>query len=196
ILVRHGETDHNRQGRFCGRSNPPLNALGQEQASQASDWLANRHVDFVYASPAVRAQQTAQAIAQTMPITTDERLWETNYGRWEGQRINDCRTADPQAWQQWLADSTSAPHGGETNAQVAERTQSWLDDILPHHAGQTLLVAAHGGSLQTLICQLMGVSHRPLWPFRFQNTTIAEVWLYEVGGVLISFGNPHLKDEG
>lgn len=197
ILIRHGETDHNRQGRFCGRSNPPLNQLGQTQADKAAAWLAQRRIDHIYTSPAVRAQRTAHTINQQRdkPITTDERLWETDYGRWEGQNIDDCRTADPEAWQKWLADSHSAPHGGETAVEVEKRTQSWLNDTLTRHHGQTVLVAAHGGSLQTVICQLMDMPHRPLWPFRFQNTTIAEVWLYKVGGVLVSFGNPHLDEQ-
>jgi broad specificity phosphatase PhoE len=197
LLVRHGETDHNKQGRFCGRSDPPLNARGQKQASLAANHLAQRQIDHVFASPAVRAQQTAQAINNGWgkPITSDERLWETDYGRWEGKNISECRAADPQAWQQWLSDTSSAPHGGETAVAVANRTRAWLDEILMRYQGQTLLVAAHGGSLQTIICHLMETPHRSLWPFRFQNTTVAEVWLYEEGGVLVAFGNHHLSQD-
>ncbi len=157
-LIRHGETDWNREGRWQGWRDVPLNATGLAQAEAMAERLAGAGVAFgaLYASPLRRALQTAQPTAHRLglEIRIDERLREIHQGAFEGlthAEIAQRFAAELEAIRRAPA-LASAP-GGETVTQVAARVRAAADDIARRHGGQTVLVFGHGLALATLYCQ-------------------------------------------
>jgi broad specificity phosphatase PhoE len=148
VLIRHGETDWNREGRWQGQADTPLNRRGVEQAARLADDLKRTmRVDAVYSSDLQRARQTAEAIAGAfgLPVRLDPRLREIHQGEWQGllapeierryQRIFQLRAKDP-----WSV----SPPGGETAAQVRRRLEEALAEITAGHPGETVAIVSHG----------------------------------------------------
>ena len=191
LLVRHGETEANRQGLFQGRIDWPLNETGREQIRQTAQQLKSYSVDHVYSSPALRARQTADILNEQWQasLTEDGRLWEIDHGDWEGKAYSEVYEADAVAWEDWLNLKTDAPHGGETLADTSARLADWYGDVKQSHCGQepTLAVVAHGGCLQVLLSDLLRTPHSNLWPYQFHNGTMAEVWVFDLGAKLTRF---------
>lgn len=161
-LIRHGETDWNREGRWQGRRDVPLNATGLAQAEAMAEKLATSGVTFhaLYASPLRRALQTAQPAARRLglEIRVDERLREIHQGAFEGlthAEIAERYAAELDAIRR--APATASAPGGETVTQVAARLRAAADDLARWHDGQTVLVFGHGLALATLYCQAHGI---------------------------------------
>ena len=191
LLVRHGQTTFNKEGRFYGRIDAPLTEVGEAQAVTLRRRLVKWQIDAAISSPLVRALHTGQiALANhELAIETDDLLVEMDHGRWEGILFAEARKLDPEAWDLWRAGKLENPHGGETLPDVFKRAEAWLEKILAKYKhGETIAVFAHGGLLQALTCVLMGTPPRPLWQYRYGNCAIAEVEVYPLGGVLVSLG--------
>ncbi len=153
ILIRHGETDWNRELRFQGHVDVPLNAIGQEQAMRLAHRLAGEAAHSLYASDLVRAQQTALPIAHQMGLASanDVALREQSFGRVDGMRVEDIKADHPQAWEGWLRfDENYAMPGGETTRQFHARVMDAVGRIVKAHPGQTLVVVTHGGVLDMI----------------------------------------------
>ena len=150
ILIRHGETDWNRELRFQGHVDIPLNDTGHEQARRLGLRLAGEAVDRVYSSDLMRAQQTATPAAQqlALPIVTQAALREQHFGVVEGLRAEDIRELHPRAWEQWLEfrEDHAMPEG-ESPLQFHARILGALGALATAHAGRRLLVVTHGGVL-------------------------------------------------
>lgn len=192
LLVRHGQTQANAEGRFYGRTDSPMTDVGREQVRATAERLKDRPVAHVYASPAMRASETAEILNYqwNKPLTIDERLWEIDHGHWELLTPNEIQAQYPADWDRFLTGDTSrAHHGGETHDQVATRSLSFLNDIKQSHPcdGETIVLAAHGGLLGIMVCELLGTAKRGRWPYRFKNAGVAEIIVYEYGGVLVGF---------
>ena len=156
ILIRHGETEWNRELRFQGQVDVPLNATGHEQARRLAGRLAQEHwpVDHLVCSDLIRTQQTAQPSWQVLlpqvPLQelTDPQLREQSFGLVDGMRVEDIKAQHAKAWEQWLRfePDTGMP-GGETTRQFHSRVMEALRRIAGQHTGKTVLVVTHGGVL-------------------------------------------------
>ena len=150
IVVRHGETDWNRELRFQGHIDVPLNDTGQEQVRRLGLRLASEPIQHIVCSDLLRTQQTAAPAAQRLglPVVTTVSLREQNFGVAEGMRGDEVRAQHPRSWEDWLL--FKADHGiegGETTRQFHARVMAALSDIARLHDGQTVLVVTHGGVL-------------------------------------------------
>ena len=144
-LVRHGETDWNRQRRIQGLTDIPLNDTGREQAARTGALLAGRHWDTVMASPLSRALETASIIADAVGLpapTTDDRLVERNYGEAEGLDFEELQRLFP--------DDTPVP-GREKRSAVAARAIDALMDIARRHPDEAVIVVSHGGLIRSVL---------------------------------------------
>ena len=191
LLVRHGQTTFNKEGRFYGRIDAPLTEVGKAQAVTLRRRLVKWQIDAAMSSPLSRALHTGEiALANhELTIETDELLVEMDHGRWEGLLFAEARKLDPEAWELWRAGKLENPHGGETLPDVFKRAEQWLEKVkATYNQGETIVVFAHGGLLQALTCVLMGTPPRPLWQYRYGNCAIAEIEVYPLGGVLVSLG--------
>lgn len=187
LFVRHGETDWNRAQRFQGQSDIPLNATGRAQAQEIGRRLAKEEIDAIYASDLSRAWDTASVIANLHGIepTPEPALREGSFGQWEGLTYNEIQQRDPEAVQAWHEDlSTFTPPGGETIQQLSERAVAAYQQIESKHQDQTVLLVAHGGSLQMLICSLLGLSAKSFWQFNLDHCSLSKIMVYEAGAII------------
>jgi len=187
LLARHGLTDWNVAHRFQGQHDVPLNAIGRGQVAALAERLAGETIQAIYTSNLQRAQATAAAIAtrHTCPHIVEPRLSEISFGAWEGLTYAEITARDPvilTAWEQNILEN--APPGGETLTQLATRVQALLDDLVPTHSGQTLLLVSHGGPLQVLICLTLGLPPEKYWQFHLSPCSLSEIAIYPQGGIL------------
>jgi probable phosphoglycerate mutase len=162
ILIRHGETDWNRELRFQGQLDVPLNATGLEQARRVAERLALQPLHALISSDLQRALQTAQVLAQraghAAPLT-EAGLREQHFGMVEGLRVPDIQAQHPQAWEQWVRfDEHYAFDGGECTRDFHARVLGALRMLAQRHAGRTLAVVTHGGVLDMVYRSAHGLS--------------------------------------
>jgi probable phosphoglycerate mutase len=163
ILVRHGETDWNRDGRWQGQADAPLNERGREQARALADELAGEPVDAVYASDLSRARETAEIIAARLdrePVEVDRRLREVHVGGWSGLTMAEIEDRFPADFERWRAgDPAHAFSGGETYAAMGERVVDGLAEIASRHPDGHVVVVLHGGSIRGALAHAAGVTY-------------------------------------
>lgn len=155
ILVRHGLTDWNIEGRYQGRLDIPLNPAGRAQAEALKAQLKNIRFDSVYSSPLRRALETAEIIEPVRPIIRDERLAEIHHGNWQGKTQDEIARRWPREWQIWNTDPDKfTPPGGETAAQVRSRVNAFIEEM----QGNSVLCISHGVVIQTFLSAVSGTS--------------------------------------
>jgi broad specificity phosphatase PhoE len=156
ILVRHGQTDWNVEGRYQGQADRPLNVTGRGQARALAELLIGAGVHAIYSSDLQRARQTAEVIARRIGVepALDPRLREINQGVWEGLLLSEIIARYPREWAERERDPLhSRPPGGESIADVAARIWAAVADIAQRHPEGPVLVVSHGTALGTLICE-------------------------------------------
>jgi phosphoserine phosphatase len=174
LLVRHGETEWNRQGRFQGQIDIPLNANGLTQSLAARGFLAEVPIQRAYTSAMARPRQTAEVILAAhpgVPLTTSRGLLEIGHGLWEGRLESEIA----EGWPQLLADWKRAPETvqmpqGETIRQVWDRSLATWGTIARSLApGETALVVAHDAVNKTILCALLGLGPGDIWAVKQGN---------------------------
>lgn len=153
IFIRHGETDWNRQQRFQGQIDVPLNDLGQTQARRLGARLAEEPAEHLICSDLQRAQQTAAPLAaawQAAPVLL-EGLREQCFGVLEGLDVPTIKAQHPDLWLQWLEQRADfALPGGESLQQFHARVMAAVHHLAEQHPGRRLAVVTHGGVLDML----------------------------------------------
>ncbi|WP_269622538.1 2-carboxy-D-arabinitol-1-phosphatase [Prochlorococcus marinus] len=174
ILVRHGETDWNKAGRFQGQIDVPLNEKGKQQAISAGNFLEDIVFDQVFCSSMSRPIETAQIILRNHPpITIQEQkgLIEIGHGLWEGKLESEISLN----WNDLLTKWKQSPQKvqmpqGENIEEVSKRAmKSWkliCKKLSPH---ETALVVAHDAVNKTIICNLLGLSTSDIWKIKQGN---------------------------
>jgi 2,3-bisphosphoglycerate-dependent phosphoglycerate mutase len=150
ILVRHGQTDWNRDRRFQGHIDIGLNERGRTEAQQLALRLARAPISAIYSSDLARARDTAQPSAQLLGkvVQQTRRLRERSFGIFEGLTISEIQRAYPNEYQRWAErDPHYAIPGGSSLVEDRLRVLSVLHDLAEDHSGQTILIVTHGGAL-------------------------------------------------
>lgn len=160
LLARHGETDWNREGRFQGHADPPLNDLGRAQARALADRLAGERLAAVYASPLRRAYETAEIVAAAhgLPVRSSAGLREVDVGSWSGLTRPEVEARFPEGFRRWL----EYGHGwedGETYGELAERVIPSLLSLAAANGSGPVLAVTHGGPIRAAIAHASGISH-------------------------------------
>lgn len=161
ILIRHGETDWNRELRFQGQIDVPLNAVGHAQAERVAAQLAGESVAQLVCSDLLRTRQTAMPAAQRLGLQPvhDLGLREQNFGVVDGMRAPDIQAQYPQAWLGWTAfDADFAFEGGESTRSFHGRVMKVLQHLADNQRGQRLLIVTHGGVLDMVYRTALGLS--------------------------------------
>lgn len=156
LLIRHGESLANVEGRFAGHLDAPLSATGQTQAAITAEYIRSHYtVDAVYASDLARAFDTGKAVADrfALPTNPDSDLREIFAGDWEGAVYDDLPKQFPASFHTWLTDIGNAVcDGGESVAHLQERVLTALRRIAAGHDGQTVVIATHATPIRALQC--------------------------------------------
>jgi alpha-ribazole phosphatase len=179
LLVRHGETEWNKQRRYQGQADIPLSSLGMQQAALVAERLAKEEIDAIYASDLKRAWQTAMLIAEqkSLSLYPEPRLREMNFGVLEGLTWDEAEKKYPKMLKAWLKDYNQPPEGGEAMDVFSARVLSLRDDLLKKHNDQKILLVAHGGSLSELLRLTIDVPPERRWAFSMDNASISELLL-------------------
>lgn len=182
LLVRHGETEWNRQTKFQGQIDVPLNDNGREQARKAAEFLKQVKLDFAVTSPMLRPKETAEIILQYHPdiqLQLQAGLREIGHGLWEGKLESEIEQTFPGELHRWrtVPDQVQMPEG-ENLQQVRDRsTVTWQQIIASalEKQLQTGLVVAHDATNKVLLCHVLGLGGKNFWNFRQGNGAVSVI---------------------
>ncbi|MFD1428440.1 putative phosphoglycerate mutase/uncharacterized phosphatase [Kroppenstedtia sanguinis] len=195
-LIRHGETQWNRERRIQGHRDIPLSEVGLEQARRLGKHLRGIHFHGVYASDLQRAVQTAEQVAagRNMSVHTLPSLRERHLGEWEGLSFESLKERYPVDWQRvW---NQGGEYGVESTESIRVRVRKALDEICREHPGERVAVVSHGGSINTM---LESISDGRYGPGRTQirNTAVSILIYHPESGWRVERVNcgGHLESE-
>jgi broad specificity phosphatase PhoE len=160
-LLRHGQTAMSRENVFCGCGlDPALTAEGEAMADAFAAAYGETPWRAVYASPLMRAVQTATPLAERRQLPVERRagLAELDYGAWDGRSAEDVDATHHDEYVRWSSDPAwNAPTGGETATALAHRMTSVIEEIRCDYEDGDVLVVSHKASIRVLLCALLGV---------------------------------------
>jgi broad specificity phosphatase PhoE len=181
LLVRHGETTWNREGRYQGRTDIPLSSDGEAQVRALGLRLAHLRIDLAIASPLSRAKNTAQSVlvGRDTPLELDEGLLEISHGEWEGKLASDIELSHAEMFGTWRSHPdrhVPAGPGAETLGDVEDRAWPVLVGATARLASlgpdATALIAAHDAVNRVLLCRVLGLPLARVWMFRQAPATL------------------------
>lgn len=186
LLVRHGETTWNREGRYQGRTDIPLSEHGQAQVRALGDRLRETPISVAIASPLSRAKTTAEAILASQALGNptlagpklelDPGLLEISHGAWEGKLATEVERDHAEMFGVWrTAPGRDAPAGpdAETLGDVEARAWTVLERLCARLGpDDTGLIAAHDAVNRVLLCRILGLPLQQVWKFRQAPATL------------------------
>ncbi len=180
ILVRHGETEWNRQEIFRGRIDIELNETGAKQTALLAEYLSRIEIAAIYSSPLRRALKTAEMVASyhKLEVSIAPGLIDFDYGKWQGLPHQEVKDSYQELYAEWLRN----PHrvkmpGGESLSDVRRRALSIVDSIISQYKGTVALVS-HRVVNKVLICALLGLDNAHFWKIR-QDVGAITTFTYE-----------------
>jgi len=177
ILIRHGESEWNRDGRVQGYKNSRLSELGVKQAKRMRKRLSGEEIDHIACSSAGRALETCRyAMGAKAEVEVCEGLREINLGIWEGRRITHLRKKYPRDVATWYsAPSRLRIDGGETMLAFRRRIAREMTRIRAEHEDETIAFFTHGGVICSYLTYLLGLKLDDMWSFKIKNGSITRV---------------------
>ena len=201
ILVRHGETDANRQGILMGSvGGPSLNATGRAQADDIAAALKSEPVVHIYTSPAHRARETAEIVAHVIGVPCSEvsDLCEIDVGRMEGLTRAEVRQQFPVHYLEWERDPATARHpGGETMLELQERAWRVAQFLSEKHGDQTVVVVSHLFAILTVVTRVLEMPLQRFRRIRLEPGALARIELGPDKSDVVSTNETwHLRTRG
>jgi probable phosphoglycerate mutase len=192
LLLRHGQTELSVQRRYSGRGNPPLTALGREQADRAAKYLAAKgDIAAIVSSPLGRARETAEAVGRALglPVRVLDGLIETDFGTWEGLTFAEAAQRDPELHARWLGDPSVPAPGGESFDQVRERVAGVRDDLLALYPERNVVVVSHVTPIKTMLQLALAVGPSLLYRLHLDLASLSIAEFYPDGGAGMRLAN-------
>jgi len=184
LLIRHGETDWNKDSRFQGKIDIPLNETGREQGQKAATFLKEMPLDFAISSPMLRPKETAEIILSYhsgVNLEIKEKLLEISHGKWEGKLKPEVQTEYPELLKQWqeTPELVQMPEG-ENLQQVWDRAVECWQKIVAEQGDaseemKTGIVVAHDAINKVILCALLGLSPSNFWNVKQGNGAVSVI---------------------
>jgi len=166
ILVKHAQTDWEKQNRIQGSLDIPLNFEGKEEARKISEELSGVKLDAVYCSPSSCSRETAEEIAgpRKLKVRKKDVLKELNYNSWEGLLLDEIKKRYAKQYKLWKSSPASGPPGhGESLHQAYDRVVSALHKIADRHKGGNVCLVSHEITIALIKCYLKNIELERLW---------------------------------
>lgn len=164
VIIRHGQSQGNAEGRFGGHTDTPLSPRGRKQAQATANALASEKFTAIYSSDLPRAIETASPLAKLtgVALETTDALRERSVGVMEGLTFEEAAEQHPEQYQALLRrDFEHVLSGGESYRQTLDRASRQLDEAIEQHRGGRIALFAHTGTICILILHLMGALDAP-----------------------------------
>jgi len=162
IIVRHGESEWNRIGRYQGQIDTALSELGLAQAEALAERLRKEPLDAIFSSPLQRARKTAEAIARhhdEVPFFDEDALLEINHGEWEGKYTQEITTQFAAGLHEWRHYPTrSQMPGGESFSNILKRVLDFKERLRLEYAGRNVLISTHDVVVKILVADSLGMN--------------------------------------
>ena len=175
ILIRHGETDWNVEGRYQGQSDVSLNDRGRREFASLAATVAESNPSVIYSSDLSRAKESAEIIGRVLGLSVcvDSRLREIHLGSWEGMLFQEIQEIYSDLLERRKLDphNVRAP-GGETISEVESRVVASVKDILNRHPDETVVIVSHGLPLAILRARYQGLPIEQVWELVPKNNTL------------------------
>jgi broad specificity phosphatase PhoE len=189
ILVRHGESTGNAEGRLLGRIDSPLTGRGLEQARTLAATVTG--ATRLISSPLLRARDTADALGTGLPVEVDERWVEIDYGEFDGQKLRDIPS---EVWLRWRSDPTFTPPGGESLAAAGVRVRGACEELFADPDGaargeSTVVVVSHVSPIKAAACWSLGLGDEGAWRLYLANASATRITWGPGGPVLAGFNH-------
>jgi broad specificity phosphatase PhoE len=185
LLVRHGATDWNLQGRCQGSTDRDLSEVGIRQADQIAELLSEEEIHAIYSSHLRRARQTAERISQPhhLPVLIEEDVRELDHGELEGLTFNEIKANYADFLAHWRSEPADIRvPGGERLADVAQRAWNSLNQIVLRHAeAERILVVSHNFPILGIVCRVSGTDLNEYRTFHLDPCGVARI-AYDAGG--------------
>lgn len=183
LLVRHGETEWNRESRFQGQIDIPLNDNGRAQATQAREFLNMIRIDGAVSSSMMRPKETAEIILQQHPdvaLDVTEGLWEISHGQWEGKFEHEIEAGFPGMLEAWQTkpETVQMPDGENLEDVWSRAVEAWnaiVAQYSQHKTPQTVLVVAHDAINKAILCYITGLGPEAFWQFKQGNGAVSVI---------------------
>jgi len=197
IAIRHGETAWNVDTRIQGHLDIPLNDTGLWQARQVGQALADEPITAIYTSDLLRAQVTAQAVADTTgaPLILETGLRERSFGQLQGRTFAEIESELPEEARRWRQrDPHFEPDGGESLIVFRERITRITDQLVRRHPGELVVLVAHGGVLDVLYRAATGQELQAPRTWKITNAAINRLLWTESGLTLVGWADTQHLD--
>jgi len=198
ILIRHGETDWNREQVFRGRIDVALNEVGVTQARAVQESLKDTEIDGIYSSPLSRAFETATIVGENRNVAVrgEEGLIDIDFGAWQGLSHQKVKEEYKDLYETWLAqpDLVTFPDG-ESLKEVRIRSMESLEEVIKNNPEKTLALVSHRVVLKVLLCTILGLELSRFWYLRQDTCAINRVE-YKDGSYFLTLLNDtgHLRE--
>ena len=191
VLIRHGETDWNREEIFRGHADIPLNKTGLRQAGLLSQHLSGKKLEAVVSSPLKRALVTTEIIARPHGIAPEvaDGLIDFDYGRWQGLSHADVKEKYSAQYSRWL----TSPHlvripDGERLNDVRKRALPVIANIVERFPNGIVAIVSHRVVLKVLICALLGIGDKNFWNIQIDNCGVT-TFVHDGGRFILTSHN-------
>jgi alpha-ribazole phosphatase len=191
-IARHGETDANKDMRFQGHTDNPLNAKGRAQANELAARVKDLPLSKIYASDLTRAVETATPMAKchNLKVISNSGFREICFGRWEGLTFKEIKAQWPSSIDMFLQKPGDVNiEGGESFQEVQKRAWSAFEEIVEEQKEDTsIMLVAHGGIVRVLLCTALGLDLNKIWAFYVDNASLSCIIKWE-DSYLLKFHN-------
>ncbi len=198
ILIRHGETDWNREQIFRGRIDVALNEVGLVQAKAVGTSLKDIKIDAIYSSPLSRAFETASVLSEDrgLEIEIEKGFIDIDFGEWQGLSHKKVKGKSKNLYETWLAEPQNVVFpDGEGLEDVYKRSMNALEKVIKNHPGETVAIVSHRVLNKVLLCAVLGLELSHFWYIK-QDTCAINRFEYKDGIYYITLINDtcHLKE--
>ena len=178
LLVRHGETDWNKAGKFQGQIDVPLNDNGREQSRRAAEFLKDVKLDFAISSSMLRPKETAEIILKHhggLQLELRDELREISHGLWEGKFESEIEESYPGLLEEWKTspETVQMPEGENLQHVWTRAIASWREIV--QSVSGTGIVVAHDAINKAILCHLFGLGPEHFWKFKQGNGAVSVI---------------------